>query len=113
MDDPDGIQVAVDVERDADGGDGDALPPRGRVNNGVYLRRNADDQVLNDADDGQANVDPGEGDRPPLNGTLGRTIGRLSKRYGPNSTWTKTGMSFTIDCQHFLTTYGFCPFLIS
>ena len=95
MDDPDGIQVAVDVERDADGGDGDALPPRGRVNNGVYLRRNADDQVLNDADDGQANVDPGEGDRPPLNGTLGRTIGRLSKRYGPNSTWTKTGMSFT------------------
>ena len=52
--------------------------------------------VVNDADNGQANVDPGAGDRPPpLNGTLRRTIGRLSKRYSPNSTWAKTGMSFT------------------
>ena len=76
-------QVAVDVERDADGGDGDALPPRGRVNNGVYLRRNADDQVLNDTDDGQANVDPGAGDRPPL------------ERNPKEDNWTKTGTSFT------------------
>ena len=53
--------------------------------------------VVNDADNGQANVDPGAGDRPPpLNGTLRRTIGRLSKRYSPNSTWTKTGTSFTV-----------------
>ena len=33
MDDPDGIQVAADVEQDADGGRDDAQPPRGQVNN--------------------------------------------------------------------------------
>ena len=65
MDDPDGIQVAVDVEHDAEGGDGETHPPRGQVNNGVYLRRYANGQVLTDVDNGQANVDPGAGDKPP------------------------------------------------
>ena len=53
------------MEHDDEGGDGETHPPLGQVNNGVYLRRNADGQVLNDADNGQANVDPGAGDRPP------------------------------------------------
>ena len=66
MDDPDAIQVEADVARDAEGGGGDANPPRGRVNNGVYLRRNAGDQAPDDADEGQDDADPGDGDRPPL-----------------------------------------------
>ena len=66
MDDPDAIQVEADVARDAEGGGGDANPPRGRVNNGVYLRRNAGDQAPDNADEGQDDADPGDGDRPPL-----------------------------------------------
>ena len=92
MDDPDGIQVAADVEQDAEGGDVDAHSPQGQVNNGVYLRRNANGHGLNDADNGQDNADLGAGDNPPpLNGTLKRTIGSLYKKYSLNSTWTKIG----------------------
>ena len=65
MDDPDGIQVAADVEQDAEGGDVDAHSPQGQVNNGVYLRRNANGHGLNDADNGQDNADLGAGDNPP------------------------------------------------
>ena len=71
------------MKHDAEGGDGETHPPWGQVNNGVYLRRNADCQVLNDADNRQANVDPGAGDRPPL------------ERNPKEDNWTKTGTSFT------------------
>ena len=65
MNDPDAIQVEADVAQDAEGGGGEANPPQGRVNNWVYLQRNADDQALNDADEGQDDADLGDGDRPP------------------------------------------------
>ena len=65
MDDPDGIQVAADVEQDADGGRDDAQPPRGQVNNGVYLRRNANSNGLTETEDGEGNADPGVGVKTP------------------------------------------------
>ena len=84
MENTDEIQVATDIEQDEKLEETNAYPSRRLVNDGAYLRRSAMEMD-------RKNEDPGVGDNTPTSGIRKRTIGKPSRRFSLNSSWTRIG----------------------